>query len=238
MSKTKKNVTSPLEHLAEVGVDASRLYTLFIGPPEIDAEWNDDAVMGPFKFLRRLWVSAHRNREQALAYRKGGAPASAKATAGKAGDRELRRKTHQTIAAVTEDLERFGFNTAIAKLMELGNAIEEKEGDPATGEALAAMALLMAPLAPHISEELHALFGGTGSVFRAGWPAADPAVAAEDEVEIVVQVNGKVRGRARVRPGASNEEMLAAARPEVAGLAVVKEIVVPGRLVNFVVKNK
>jgi leucyl-tRNA synthetase len=227
MSKTKKNVTSPTEHLEEVGVDASRLYTLFIGPPEIDAEWNDDAVMGPFKFLRRLWVTAHRNREHALAYRKKGA----------SGDRELRRKTHRTIAAVTQDLEGFGFNTAIAKLMELGNAIEEKDGDPATGEALAAMAFLLAPLAPHIAEELHTLFGGTGSIFKAGWPTADPAVAAVDQVEIVVQVNGKLRGRVTVRSGASQEEILREARPQVAGFSVVKEIVVPGRLVNFVVKK-
>ncbi len=228
MSKTKKNVTSPTEHLEEVGVDASRLYTLFIGPPEIDAEWNDDAVRGPFKFLCRLWDSAHANREQVLAYRSGGG----------AGDRDLRRKTHQTIAAVTADYEGFAFNTATARLMELGNAIREKEGDPATGEALWAMAFLLAPQAPHIAEELHALFGGTGSIFRAGWPTADPAVAAEESVEIPVQVNGKLRGRVTVRAGASNEEALAAARPLAAGLAVVKEIVVPGRLVNFVVKNK
>jgi leucyl-tRNA synthetase len=228
MSKTKKNVTSPAEHLDEVGVDASRLYTLFIGPPEIDAEWNDDAVIGPFKFLLRLWDSAHRNREHVLAYRKEGA----------SGDRDLRRKTHQTIAAVTQDLEGFAFNTAIARLMELGNAIREKDGDPAVGEALAAMAFLLGPLAPHISEELHALFGGTGSIFKAGWPTADPAVAAEDEVEIVVQVNGKLRGRVKIRAGASEQEMLAAARPQVAGLSVAKEIVVKGRLVNFVARGK
>jgi leucyl-tRNA synthetase len=122
--------------------------------------------------------------------------------------------------------------------MELGNAIDAKDGDPATGEALAAMAFLLSPLAPHISEELHALFGGTGSIFKAGWPTADPSVAAEDEIEIVVQANGKVRGRVKVRPGASDQEMLAAARPTVAGLAVVKEIVVKGRLVNFVVRGK
>ncbi len=228
MSKTKKNVTSPTEHLGEVGVDASRLYTLFIGPPEIDAEWNDDAVIGPYKFLRRLWECAHRNREHVLAYRKGGA----------SGDRDLRRKTHQTIAAVTADLEGFGFNKAIARLMELGNAIEGKDGDAATGEALAAMAFLLSPLAPHIAEELHALFGGTGSIFLAGWPTADPAVAAEDEIEIVVQVNGKLKGRVKVPADAAEAHALAAARPLVAGLPVVKEIVVRGRLVNFVVKNK
>jgi leucyl-tRNA synthetase len=232
MSKTKKNVTSPTEHLEEVGVDASRLYTLFIGPPEIDAEWNDDAVRGPFKFLRRLWESAHRNREHVLADRSGGA----------SGDRDLRRKTHQTIAAVTQDLENFGFNTAIAKLMELGNAIEAKDGDPATGEALAAMAFLLAPLAPHISEELHALFGGTGSIFKAGWPTADPAIAAEDSIEIPVQVNGKLRGRATVPAGASEDQIKRAARAALAdqlkGATIVKEIVVKGRLVNFVVKDK
>ncbi|MFI5403687.1 MAG: leucine--tRNA ligase, partial [Planctomycetota bacterium] len=227
MSKTKKNVTSPTEHLEEVGVDASRLYTLFIGPPEIDAEWNDDGVKGPFKFLWRLWESAHANREHVLAYRSGGG----------AGDKDLRRKTHQTIAEVTADYEGFAFNTATARLMELGNAIQKKEGDPATGEALWVIAFLLAPQAPHIAEELHALFGGTGSIFRAGWPAADPAVAAETEIEIVVQANGKLRGRVKVRPGASEEEHLMAARPLVAGLTVIKEIVVLGRLVNFVVKK-
>jgi len=233
MSKTKKNVTSPTEHLDEVGVDASRLYTLFIGPPEIDAEWNDDAVRGPYKFLQRLWDSAHRGREAVQRYRKEGA----------SGDRDLRRKTHQTIAAVTADLDGFGFNTAIARLMELGNAIRDKEGDPAVGEALAAMAFLLAPFAPHIAEELHALFGGTGSVFHAGWPEADAAVAAEDQVEIPVQVNGKLRGRVTVPAGASEEEIRRAALADarvaelIGGMTVAKAIVVPGRLVNFVVKK-
>jgi len=231
MSKTKKNVTSPTEHLSEVGVDASRLYTLFIGPPEIDAEWNDDAVRGPFKFLLRLWDSAHRNREHVLAYRKGGA----------SGDRDLRRKTHQTIAAVTKDYEEFGFNTAIARLMELGNAIREKDGDPAVGEALWAMAFLLGPPAPHISEELFALFGGEGSIFRALWPTADPAIAAEESVEIPVQVNGKVRGRVTVAAGASEGDTERAAREAIAdqlsGVPVAKVIVLRGRLVNFVVKK-
>jgi leucyl-tRNA synthetase len=139
---------------------------------------------------------------------------------------------------VTKDYEGFAFNTAIAKLMELGNAIEAKDGDPATGEALWAMAFLLAPPAPHVSEELHALFGGEGSIFKAGWPTADPAVAREDEIEIPVQVNGKVRGRVKVPAGASEAQMLEAARPHVAGQSVVKEIVVKGRLVNFVVKGK
>jgi leucyl-tRNA synthetase len=232
MSKTKKNVTSPTEHLDEVGVDASRLYTLFIGPPEIDAEWNDDAVIGPFKFLRRLWEAAHRNREQVLACRKHG----------RSGDKDLRRKTHQTIAAVTHDLENFGFNTAIARLMELGNSIDKKEGDPAVGEALDAMTYLLAPLAPHISEEMNALFGGKESIFRAGWPVADPDIAAEEEIEIALQVNGKLKGRAKVAPEASEKEHERVGREAIAeqlqGVTIAKVIVVKGRLVNFVVKGK
>jgi leucyl-tRNA synthetase len=234
MSKTKKNVTNPGEHLAEVGVDASRLYTLFIGPPALDAEWNDDAVFGPFKFLQRFWDSAHRHAEKVRRYR----------ARGPGGDAGLRRKTHQTIEAVTQDVEAFGFNTAIARLMELGNMIRQEslQDDDALGEALWMMTRLLAPFAPHVAEEVHALFGGEGSVFLGGWPQADRAVAAEDDVEIPVQVNGKIKGRTRVPAGASREAILAAARADAAergyleGRAVLKEIVVPGRLVNFVVK--
>jgi len=234
MSKTKKNVTSPVEHLDEVGVDASRLYTLFIGPPEIDAEWNDDAVRGPFKFLQRLWDSAQQHADLVRRVRRDGAAA---------GDRDLRRKTHQTIAAVTKDLESFGFNVAIARLMELGNLVREKGDDPAVGEALWTATFLLAPFAPHLAEELHALFGGEGSIFRAGWPEADPAVAAEDEVEVPVQVNGKLRARVKVPAGAGRDETERAARADarveayLADGKVVKVVVVPGRLVNFVVKG-
>mgnify|MGYP002622907482 CR=1 FL=1 len=230
MSKTKKNVTNPDEHLAEVGVDASRLYTLFIGPPELDAEWNDDAVMGPYKFLQRFWESAHVGRDAVARFRKGGA----------GGGRDLRRKTHATIQAVTKDLESFGFNTAIARLMELGNEIRRAGDDDAVGEALWTMTLLLAPFAPHVAEEVHALFGGQGSVFKAGWPVADEAVAAADEIEVPVQVNGKVRGRATVPADADKAALETAARDAVAshldGVSVVKTVVVPGRLVNFVVR--
>ncbi|MGH7162662.1 MAG: leucine--tRNA ligase, partial [Planctomycetota bacterium] len=204
MSKTRRNVTSPGRHIAEVGVDASRLYTLFIGPPEIDAEWNDRAVWGPFKFLARLWESAHEHAGAVRRFRSGGA----------AGDRALRRRTHQTIRAVTEDLEGFHFNTAIARLMELSNAIRDAGDDPATGEALWTTALLVAPFAPHIAEELHALFGGKGSIFRAGWPEADAAAAAEEEIELPVQINGKLRARIRVPAGAGEDAIKRAARAD------------------------
>ncbi|MFB3065942.1 MAG: leucine--tRNA ligase, partial [Planctomycetota bacterium] len=235
MSKTKKNVTSPVEHLDEVGVDASRLYTLFIGPPELDAEWNDRAVQGPFKFLQRLWDSAHRHRDLVLRYRaQGVAPDS---------DRELRRKTHATIGQVTRDLEGLSFNTAIARMMELSNEIRREHGeDPALGEALWTLKSLIAPFAPHLGEELHALFGGEGSVFAAGWPQADTAATAVEEIEVPVQVNGKLRGRVKVGVNADREAMLAAARADsdvcghLEGKKVVKEIVVPGRMINFVVK--
>jgi leucyl-tRNA synthetase len=232
MSKTKKNVTSPGEHLSEVGVDASRIYTLFIGPPEIDAEWNDRGVQGPYKFLQRIWDSSHKHRDLVLAYRKNGP----------AGDRALRRKTHQTIRQVSHDVEHFGFNTAIAHLMELGNEVRAKGDDPAVGEALWHMCILIAPFAPHIAEELHALFGGEGSVFHAGWPEWDAEAAAEQEIEVPVQVNGRLRGKVHVAAGAGKGEMLSAARADahvaahLEGVTVVKEIVVPGRLVNFVVK--
>jgi len=232
MSKTKKNVTSPVEHLDEVGVDASRLYTLFIGPPEIDAEWNDRGVQGPYKYLTRLWDASHRSLDVVERYRQGGA---------EGGNRELRRKTHNTIREVTRDLEGFGFNTAIARLMELGNEVRKHGDDVAVGEALWTTCILLAPFAPHIAEELHELFGGQGSVYAAGWPAADPELMAVDEIEIPIQVNGKVRGKATVPVGADKEAVLAAARADslVASYlekgTVVKEIVVPGRLVNFVV---
>jgi leucyl-tRNA synthetase len=230
MSKTKRNVTNPAEHLDEVGVDASRLYTLFIGPPEIDAEWNDDAVSGPYKFLKRLWESAHEHVDAVKRFR----------TSGPAGDAALRRKTHRTIADVTKGLEDFGFNVAIAKLMELSNEVRRAGDDPAVGEALWTVAFLIAPFAPHFAEELHALFGGEGSIFRAGWPAFDAAAAAEDEVEIAVQVNGKVRARVRVAADADDASVTATGRAAVAehlaGKTVVKELVVPRRLVAFSVR--
>jgi leucyl-tRNA synthetase len=233
MSKTKLNVTAPGEHLADVGVDASRLYTLFIGPPAEDAEWNDRAVFGPYKYLSRLWESAHRHRDRVAQYRE----------TGPAGGRDLRRKTHQTIQAVTKDLETFGFNTAIAHLMKLNNDVRTAGDDVAAGEALWTTCRLLAPFAPHMAEELHALFGGDGSVFRAGWPEADAAVAAVDEIEIPVQVNGKLRATVCVDVNAAPDAIKEAARGNekiagyLDGVTVVKEIVVPGRLVNFVVKQ-
>ncbi|MCZ6786141.1 MAG: leucine--tRNA ligase, partial [Planctomycetota bacterium] len=233
MSKTKRNVTAPDEHLADVGVDASRLYTLFIGPAAEDAEWNDRAVFGPFKYLTRLWESAHRHKDKVAQYRE----------SGPSGSRNLRRKTHQTIQAVTDGLENFGFNTSIARLMELNNEVRDAGDDAAVGEALWTSCRLLAPFAPHLAEELYALFRGEGSVFRAGWPEPDAEVAAVDEIEVPVQINGKLRAKVRVEAGAAPDAIKEAARRNekiagyLDGATIVKEIVVPGRLVNFVVKR-
>ncbi len=247
MSKSKGNVVNPDELIEKFGADTERLYTLFIGPPERDAEWSDEGIVGCWKFLGRLWTMVHEAAPHVAAER--GAPPDPRELSPAA--RELRRKTHETIAKVTRDIEgAFGFNTAVAAIMELSN--QAKGIDPAAAapadrralrEALESMVLLLAPMVPHIAEELwRALGHDVDTIFREPWPQADPEAMRREEVEIAIQINGKVRSRERVPAAASDDEVREAVlrnervRALLDGKEVVKTIVVPGKLVNIVVR--
>ncbi|MBN1405334.1 MAG: leucine--tRNA ligase [Candidatus Omnitrophica bacterium] len=234
MSKSKGNVVSPDQLIAQYGVDTVRLYTLFIGPPERDAEWNDRAVEGSYRFLGRAWRLA----EQITSHKAQGRKIQ--------GIHPLMRKIHQTIKKVTEDIENgFKFNTAISAIMELVNdsckANEEGVSRDVLREAVTTTALLLSPFAPHLSEELWQRLGNKESIFRQKWPGFDKAVIQEDEITIPIQINGKLRSKIIVPAGISEGNL----KKVVLEDEVVKKwlvsgaykniIIIPNRLVNIVV---
>ena len=242
MSKSKGNVVSPEEIIQKYGADTARLFILFAAPVERDLEWSDQGVEGAFRFLNRVWrIVAH--FEDAI---KEGIDDYDRSTL-TAEEKSLRRTLHQTIKKVTEDVgERFMFNTAISAVMELVNAFyafQEKPVHPGLVRELSfALVKMLAPFAPHITEELWSRMEGKGSVHDARWPKFDRAAIVEDEVEIVLQINGKVRDKLTVPANIEPQEMekLALAQPKVveltAGKTIVKVICVPKKLVNIVVK--
>ena len=242
MSKSKGNVVSPEEIIQKYGADTARLFILFAAPVERDLEWSDQGVEGAFRFLNRVWrIVAH--FQDAI---KEGLDDYDHSTL-TAEEKSLRRTLHQTIKKVTEDVgERFMFNTAISAVMELVNAFyafQEKAVHPGLVRELSfALVKMLAPFAPHITEELWSRMEGKGSVHDARWPKFDRAAIVEDEVEIVLQINGKVRDKLTVPTNIEPQEMekLALAQPKVveltAGKTVVKVICVPKKLVNIVVK--
>jgi leucyl-tRNA synthetase len=236
MSKSKGNIINPDDYIARYGADTTRLYTLFLGPPDQDAEWQDSGVAGQHRFLARLWRLVNEIVEQ----HGGGIPDSAAAEGDGAA---LVRKAHWAIHKVSEDIgERFSFNTAQSAVHELVAAIQDArdaEGEQLRFAAATAVSLIH-PYAPHIACELWQRLGGE-RLWDVPWPAADPAMLAHDTVTYAVQVNGKLRGEVLVATAAGQDEVVEAARahPNVAahldGVDVRKTIVVPGRLVNFVV---
>ncbi len=242
MSKSKGNVVSPEEIIQKYGADTARLFILFAAPVERDLEWSDQGVEGAFRFLNRVWrIVAH--FEDAI---KEGIDDYDRSTL-TAEEKSLRRTLHQTIKKVTEDVgERFMFNTAISAVMELVNAFyafQDKPVHPGLVRELSfALVKMLAPFAPHITEELWSRMEGKGSVHDARWPKFDRAAIVEDEVEIVLQINGKVRDKLKVPANIEPQEMekLALAQPKVveltAGKTIVKVICVPKKLVNIVVK--
>jgi len=246
MSKSKGNVVSPDALIRDYGSDTVRLYTLFIGPPEKDAEWNDRGIEGAARFLKRLW-RRHAEHRGVLAE---AADLACDPARMDRAERDLYRKVHETIERVTRDMEgAFHFNAAIAQIMELCNAIDGLAMDDQAGEqrkavfraAMEATILLVSPFAPHIAEELWEQLGHAPSVLQAPWPEVDPAALVRDEIDVVVQVNGKVRGHVTVAADATREDLEAAAlaedsvRKHLAGKTVRKVIVVPGKLVNVAV---
>ncbi len=233
MSKSKGNVVDPEEMVGKYGADTCRLFVLFANAPEKDMPWIESSVGGPRKFVERIYRFVTRNLDRD--------------TAGDAAaDKRALRKLHQTIQKVTEDFNnRWHFNTSIAALMELLNTLHDEDANlsrAALDQILPALVLLIGPFAPYLAEELWEQLGRTGPVFRQPWPAFDPALAKEDAADIVLQVNGKVRGRLSVAFGTPQAEIekLALADPKVqpfiAGKQVVKIIVVPDKLVNIVVR--
>jgi leucyl-tRNA synthetase len=245
MSKSKGNTIAPDDVITRYGADTLRLYILFAGPPELAMEWSETGIEGPHRFLLRVWRLVVRHAEALAKEARVALPGEPPPAA-----RDLRRKVHQTIDKVTRDIEeRIQLNTAVAALMELVNEIYRLEaevaavpGRAALREALETVVLLLNPFTPHVCEEMWARLGHREGLVRAPWPVFDAEAAREDAVELAVQVNGKVRGRVMVRPGASEDEIRAQALAEprvaeqVQGKQMVKLVVVPGRLVSMVVK--
>ena len=239
MSKSKGNLISPEPYVTRYGADTARCYTLFIGPPDQDADWTDEGVEGVHRFLGRLWRLGADVAERTGTRPLAGTPAS------DGPDLELLRKAHWAIDKVTNDMAgRFAFNTAIAAVMELvneGYRHRETASDEALHFATATAASLIFPFAPHAGADVYEMLTGD-RVWEQPWPAADPAILERDTVEVVVQVNGKLRDRVQAAAGTAREELesLARERPNVQahvdGKEIVKAVVVPDRLVNFVVR--
>ena len=244
MSKSKGNVVSPDEMIARYGADATRMYALFAAPPDRDLEWQEDGVAGVSRFLSRVYR---------LATKFAPVVRGASAQSGERSDVALAllRKLHQTIAKITQDFSgRWHFNTCIAAVMELVNEIASAEGAMDSGEVSAAdvaemfrnLTLLLGPFAPFLAAELWEQMGGEGVVFRQSWPVANAELAREDEVEIPVQVNGKLVVVVTVPAGSAEETVKLAALADakvgtrIEGKTLVKVIVVAGKLVNLVVK--
>jgi len=242
MSKSKGNVVSPDDMIARYGADATRAYALFAAPPDRDLDWQEDGVAGVSRFLGRVFrfVTRHAARAKDLS-----------ASQPTATSQALQRKLHQTIRKITEDFGgRWHFNTSIAAIMELVNALTAAEPQIAASqvpgkvlaEILRDLVLLLAPFAPYLACELWEQIGGEGNLLRAPWPKFDEALAREDEIEIPIQINGKLCTIIRVAAAADQDTLRDTAladekvQSRIAGKEIVKAIIVPGKLVNLVVK--
>ena len=224
MSKSKGNVVSPDDLVRDYGCDSLRLYELFVGPPELDAEWDDRGIDGVYRFLNRFWNLVMDNKDKNTAETK-----------------ESVKLRHKMIFEISQRFQNFSLNTVVSGFMEYNNKMIEmakKEGgiDKATLEAAVAM---LAPFAPHISEELWEALGHDTSVFAQGWPEYDAEKMKDDEVEIAVQINGKTKAVLSIPADMSKEDAIAAGKELIASKiegTIVKEIYVPKRIVNIVVK--
>lgn len=220
MSKSKGNVVDPDHIIEKYGADTARLFILFASPPEKELEWSDKAIEGCFRFLNRVWRLATRDSRPET--------------------KDTTKKTHQTIKGVTDDIERFSFNTAIAKLMELVNELSKAESVDA--ESIKALVLMLSPFAPYMTEELWSKLGNKNSVHKATWPKYDPELVKESELTIPVQINGKLRDTIKVSADASDDEIKQKAHSSekaksfIGDKKIVKTILVPKKLVNIVVK--
>lgn len=240
MSKSKGNTVSPVEIIKEYGADTARLFVLFAAPPERDLEWSEQGVDGCFRFLNRVYRLVDELKDVVKEESIFGALTKE--------DKHMRYTINSTLKKVTEDLsEKFGFNTAISALMELINeAYKYKEletrNNAVLKECVETVIVILAPFAPHLGDELWSMIGKDGSVFSISWPKYDDSALVQDEVEVVVQVNGKVRDKMNIPANTSKEDMEKLAientkiKDFVEGKTVVKIVGVPNKLVNIVVK--
>ena len=232
MGKSRKNAVAPDDIYADYGADTLRLYEMFMGPLDASRPWNTADIVGVYRFLQRFWRNAIDEETGAIRV----SDASA--------DEETRRILHRTIEAVRNDMAKLQFNTAIARLFELNNRLTSVVGETGAAplEVVTAMTLMLAPLAPHLAEEVWSRLGHAESLAYEPFPEPDPAFLVVEEVEIPVQIDGKVRARVKFPAGASEADHEAAARADervaelLDGVEVGKVIVVPGRLVNFVTR--
>ena len=243
MSKSKGNTVDPQELIEKFGADTVRLFIMFAAPPEQSLEWSDKGVEGGFRFLNRVWRQVHGHLEDGLV------PAATSATDLNKEQKALRLKLHETLHKVTDDMgRRQTFNTAIAACMELMNELSKFKDESASGravmqEALEILVAMLSPITPHLSQSLWASLGKDDLVLDSIWPKVDQAALVKSEIELMVQVNGKLRGKIEVSAEADKDQILATAKANEAvlkfieGQDIMKEIVVPGRLVNLVVKG-
>jgi len=246
MSKSLGNGVDPDEMITAFGADATRLFVLFAAPVENELRWSESGIEGAVRFLRRVYTMVWKWRE-----RLSNSDGSASEFGPEA--RALRRKTHQTIAKITSDFEQLHLNTSVAALMELFNELSDFNADPsraseadvfAVREALESLVIMLAPFTPHAAEEMWEGLGHSGGLLKEvrRWPVADPELARREELEIPIQVNGKLRSRVITSPDVSEEELRSSAladervRALIDGHELVKVIIVPRRLVNVVIR--
>ncbi|MCI5595513.1 MAG: class I tRNA ligase family protein, partial [Lachnospiraceae bacterium] len=223
MSKSKGNVVSPDDLVRDYGCDSLRLYELFVGPPELDSEWDERGIDGVFRFLNRFWKLITSQKDLNAAPSK-----------------EVTKLCHKMVYDITNRLENFSLNTVISGFMEYNNKfIELSKKQGIDIETLKVMTILIAPFAPHVGEELWEQLGGTDSVFHQTWPEYDEEEMKDDEVEIAVQINGKTKCTISISTDAAKEDVLAQAKEALGNKltgTIRKEIYVPGRIVNIVAK--
>ena len=224
MSKSKGNVVSPDALVEDYGCDSLRMYELFVGPPELDAEWDDRGIDGVNRFLKRLWNLLMDSKEKDV-----------KAT------KEMIKQRNRMVCDITSRLEGFSLNTVISGFMEYNNKfidIAKKEGG-IDAETLETIAVLLAPFTPHFAEEMWEQLGHTDTIFKAKWPTYDESKMKDDEIEVAVQINGKTKAVITVAADVDKDAAIAAGKEalgdKITG-TIVKEIYVPGRIVNIVQK--
>jgi leucyl-tRNA synthetase len=247
MSKSKGNIVGAIDMAEKYGADTGRLYMLFANQPERDLEWSEDSIEGSWRFLNKTYRMIDRHAAEVRGVKSGTAVAAHAELSAK--ERGLLQKTHETLRRVSGDFEgRWHFNSAIALIMTLHNEIDAAEPlaegvrPEVRKEVLELLTLMLAPMTPHLAEELWEMLGHSDGLSNVAWPQFNAGLAKENEVEIVVQVNGRVRGKLKAEAGSSEAALVSKALADpavaghVAGKEVVKRIVVKDKLVNLVVK--